>query len=78
MLRRIFGSKRDDVRREWRKLHKEELNVLQTLPNIVLVIKSRRIGWAGHVARLGQGRAVYRVLVRKPGGKKTLEGPRRR
>jgi len=62
MLRRIFGPKRDEVTREWRKLHNEELNVLYPSPNIVRVIKSRRMRWAGHVARMGERRGVYRVL----------------
>ena len=65
ILRRIFGPKRDEVTREWRKLYNEELNDLYSLPNIVWVIKSRRIKWAGHVARMGERRGVYRVLVRE-------------
>ena len=64
--RRIFGPKRDEVAGEWRKLHNEELNDLYSSPNIVRVIKPRRMRWAGHVARMGQGRGVYRVLVGKP------------
>jgi len=56
VLRRIFGPKRDEVRGEWRKLHNEELNDLYSSPNIVHVIKSRRMRWAGHVARMGEGR----------------------
>jgi len=63
VLRRIFGSKRDEVTGEWRKIHSEELNDLYCSPNIVRVIKSRRMKWAGHVARMGKGRGVYRVLV---------------
>jgi len=63
---------------EWRKLHKEELNDLYSLPNIVPVVKSRRIRWAGHMARRGQDRVVHRVLVRKPEGKRPLGRPRRR
>ena len=63
MLRRIFGPKRDKVTGEWRKLHNEELKGLYSSPNIVQVIKSRRMRWAGHVARMGEGRGVYRVLV---------------
>jgi len=70
VLRRVFGSKRDKVTGEWRKLHNEELNDLYCLPNIVRVIKSRRIIWAGHVARMGEKRGVYRVLVGKPEGKR--------
>jgi hypothetical protein len=63
---------------EWRKLHNEELNDLYSLPNIVRVVKSRRIRWAGHVARVGEDRGVYRVLVGKPEGKRLLGRPRRR
>jgi hypothetical protein len=66
VLRRIFGSKRDEVTREWRKLYNEELNYLDSLSRIVRVIKSRRMRWAGHVARMGERRGVYRFLVRKP------------
>jgi hypothetical protein len=78
VLRRIYGSKRDEVTGEWRKLHNEELNNLYSSPNIVRVIKSRRMRWAGHVARMGQGRGVYRVLVGLPEGRRLLERPRRR
>ena len=63
VLRRIFGPKRDEVRGEWRKLHNDELNNLYSSPNIVRMIKSRRMRWAGHVARMWKGRGVYRVLV---------------
>ena len=63
VLRRVFGPKRDEVTGEWRKLHNEELIDMYSLPNIVRVVKSRRMRWAGHVARMGQGRGVYRVLV---------------
>jgi hypothetical protein len=66
VLRRIFGPRRDEVTGEWRRLHNEELNVLYCSPNIVRVIKSRRMRWAGHVARMGEERGVYRVLVGKP------------
>jgi hypothetical protein len=66
VLRRIFGPKRNEVTGEWRKLHNEDLNVLYSLPNIVRMIKSRRLRWAGHVSRMGEGRVVYRVLVGKP------------
>ena len=69
VLRRVFGPKRDEVTGEWRKLHNEELRNLYSLPNIVLVVKSRRMRWAGHVARLGEGRGVHRVLVGKSEGK---------
>jgi len=63
VLRRLFGPKRDEVTGEWRKLHNEELNDLYSSPNIVRMIKSRRMRWAGHVARMGERRGVYRVLV---------------
>jgi hypothetical protein len=76
VLRRIFGSKRDEVTGEWRKLHNEELNGLYSLHNIVRVIKSRRLRWTGHVARMGEGRGMYRVLVGKPEGKRPLGRPR--
>jgi len=78
VLRRIFEPKRDEVTREWRKLHNEELNDLYSSPNIVWVIKSRRIRWARHVARKGEKRGVYTVLVGKPEGKRPLERARRR
>ena len=78
VLRRIFEPKRDEVTGEWRKLHNEELKGLYSSPNIVLVIKSRRMRWAGLVARMGEGRGVYRVLVGKPEGKRPLGRPRRR
>jgi len=77
-LRRVFGPKRDEVTGAWRKLHKEELRDLYSLSNIVRVVKSRRKRWAGHVARMGEGRGVYRVLVGKPEGKRPLGKPRRR
>ena len=70
VLRRIFGLKRDEVTGEWRKLHYEELNELYSSPSIVWVSKSRRLRWAGHVARMGARRSVYRVLVGKTEGKK--------
>ena len=78
VLRRIFGPKRDGVTGEWRKLHNEELNVLYSSPNIVRVIKSRRMSWAEHVALMEEGRGVHRVLVGKPEGKRPLGRPRRR
>jgi len=78
VLRRIFGSKRDEVTGEWRKIHNEVLNDLHYLPNIFRVIKSRRMRWAGHVARMEERRGVYRVLVGKPEGKRPLGRPRRR
>jgi hypothetical protein len=77
VLRRVFGPKRDEVTGEWRKLH-EELSDLYSLSNIVWVVKSRKMKWAGHVARMGEGRGVHRVLVGKPEGKKPLGRPRRR
>ena len=78
VLRRIFGPKRDEVTVEWRKLHKEELNDLHCSPNIVRGIKSRKIRWVGHVARMGNRRGVYRVLVGKSGGNGPLGRTRRR
>jgi len=78
VLRRIFVPRRDEVTGEWRRLHNEELNDLYSSPNIMRVIKSRRMRWAGHVARMGEERGVYRVLVGKPEGRRPLERPRRR
>ena len=78
VLTRILGPKRDGVTGEWRNLHNEELNDLYSSPNTVRVIKSRRMRWAGHVARMEEGRGVHRVLVRKPEGKRPLGRPRRR
>ena len=78
VLRRIFGPRRDEVTGEWRRLHNEELNYLYSSPNIVRVIKWRRMRWAGHVARMGEERGVYRVLVGKPEGKRPLGRPSRR
>ena len=72
VLRRVFGPKRDEVTGEWRKLHNEELSDLYSLLNIVWVVKSRRMRWVGHVARMGEGRGVHRVLVGKPEGKRPL------
>ena len=69
VLRRIFGPRMDEVTVEWRRLDNEELNDLCSSPNIVRVIKSRRMRWAGHVARMGEERGVYRVLVEKPEGR---------
>jgi hypothetical protein len=77
VLRRIFGPKRVEDG-SWRKLHNDELYSLYSSPNIVRVIKSRRMRWAGHVARMGEGRGVYRILVGRPEGKRPLERPRRR
>jgi hypothetical protein len=70
VLREIFGPKRDQVTREWIKLHNEELYELYSAPNLVWVIKSRRMRWAGHVAHMGQKRGEYKVLVGKPEGKR--------
>jgi len=78
VLRRIFGPKRDEVKGEYRKLHNEELNDLYSSPKIVRVIKSRRMRWEGHVARMEEGRGIYRVLVGKPEGKRPLERHRHR
>jgi len=66
VLRRIFGPRKDEATEEWRRLNNEELNDLYCSPNIVRVIKSRRMRWAGHVARMGEERGVYSVLVGKP------------
>jgi hypothetical protein len=78
ILRRIFGPKRDDVTGEWRKLHSQELHNLYSSPNIIRHIKSRSIRWAGHEARVGEERKVYKVLVGKPEGKRPLGRPRHR
>jgi hypothetical protein len=76
VLRRVFGPKRDEVTEEWRKLHNEELNDLYSLPNIVQVVKLRRMRLTGHVACMGEERGVHRVLVGKPEGKRPLGRPR--
>ena len=76
VLRRIFGPRRDEVTGEWRRLHNEELNDLYRSPNIVRVIKWRRMRWVGHVARMGEERGVYRLLVGKPEGRRPLARPR--
>jgi len=78
VLRRIFGPRMDEVTAEWRRLHNEELNDLYSSPNIVRVIKSRRMRWVGHVACMGEERGMYRVLVGKPEGRRPLGRPRRR
>jgi len=72
VLRRLFGPKRDEVTGEWRKIHNEELNDLYSSPIIFRVIKSNRMRWVGHVARIGERRCVYRVLVGKREGKRPL------
>ena len=77
VLKRIFGPRIDEVTGEWRRLHNEELNDLYS-PNFVPVIKSRRMRWAGHVARMGEEIGVYRVLLGKPEGRRPLGRPRRR
>jgi len=78
VLMRIFGPKRDEVTRDWRKLHNEEPNDLYSSPNIVWVIKSRRMSWVGHVAHMGERRGVDRILVGKSEGKRPLGRPRHR
>jgi hypothetical protein len=78
VLRRVFGPKRDEVTGELRKLHNEEFSDLYSLPNIVRVVKSRRMRWAGNVALMGEGRGVHRVLVEKREGKRPPGRPRRR
>jgi hypothetical protein len=78
VLRAIFGPKRDEVTGEWRKLQNGELHNLYSSPDIIRRINSRRMMWAGHVARTGEGRNVYRVLVGKPEGKRPLGRPGRR
>jgi hypothetical protein len=77
VLRRIFGPMRDEVMGEWRKLHNEELRDLYSSPSLIRIIKSRRMRWAGHVARLWEKRNAYRLLVGKPEGKRPLGRPRR-
>jgi hypothetical protein len=76
--RRIFVPKKDEVTGEWRKLHNEELHNLYSSPDIIRQVKSRSMRWAGHVARMGEERKVYKVLVGKPDGKRPLGRPRRR
>jgi hypothetical protein len=75
---RIFGPKRDEVTGGWRKLHNEELHKLYSSPSIIRMIKSRRMRWAGHVARMGEKNNAYRILVGNPEGKRPLGRPRRR
>ena len=77
ILRRIFGPKNDE-NGEWRRLHNEELHSLYRSPNIVRVIKYRRLRWAGHVARMEGGRSAFKILTGKPTGNRTLGRPRRR
>jgi hypothetical protein len=78
VLRRIFGPKRDEVTGEWRKLHNEELHNLYSSPDVIRQVKSRRMRWVGHVARMGEERKVYKVLVGKPEGERPLGRPSRR
>jgi hypothetical protein len=78
VLRRIFGPKRDEATGEWRTLHNEELNDLYSSPNIIQVIKSRRMRLAGNVARMADKRGAYRILVGRPEGRRPLGRPRRR
>jgi hypothetical protein len=77
-FRRIFGTKRDEVTGGWRKLHNEELHGLCSSPSIVRVIKARRMRWAGHLARMGEMRGAYNILVVRPEGRRPLGRPRRR
>jgi hypothetical protein len=77
VLRRIFGTNTDEVTGEWRKLHTEELHDLYSSPSIIIVIKARRMRWAGHVARREEKRNAYRLLVGKPEGRRPLAIPRR-
>jgi hypothetical protein len=78
VLKRIFGPKRDEVTGEWIQLHNKELRDLYSSPSIIRIIKSRRMRWAGHVARMGEKRNANRLLVGKPVGKRPLGRPRRR
>jgi hypothetical protein len=78
VLKRIFGPKRNEVTEEWRRLHNEEIYALYSSVNIIHVIKSRRLRCAGHVARMGERRGAYRVLLGNPEGRRPLGGPRRR
>jgi hypothetical protein len=78
VLRRIFGPKRDEVTGGWRQLHNEELHNLYSSPSTIIMIKSRRMRWARHVARMGKKRNAYRILVGKAEGKRPLGRPRRK
>jgi hypothetical protein len=78
VLRRIFGPKKDEVTGGWRKLHNEELHGLYSSPSIVRVIKAKRMRWAGHVARMGEVRGAYNILVGRPEGRRPRGRPRRR
>jgi hypothetical protein len=77
VLRRTFGPWRDEVTREWRKLHNEELQDLYSSPSIIRIMKSKRMRWAGHVAQMVEKRSPYRLLVGKPEEKRSLGRPRR-
>jgi hypothetical protein len=78
VLSNILGPTRDKITGEWRRLHNKELHVLCFSPNIIRVIKSRRMRWAGHVARMGERKGAHRILVEKDHGKRSLERPRLR
>jgi hypothetical protein len=78
VFRRIFGPKRDEVTGGWRKLYNEELHGLYSSPSIVRVIRARRMRWAGHVARMGEVKGAYNILVGRPEGRRLLGRPRRR
>jgi hypothetical protein len=78
VLKKIFGKQRNEVTGEWRKLHNKELHDLYSSPSIIRIIKSRRMRWVGHVARMGEKRNAYRLLVGKPEGKIPLRRPRHR
>jgi hypothetical protein len=78
IVRRIFGPEGDKVTGEWRKLYNEEFHILYSSPNIIRQIESRRMRWAGHVARMGEEKNVYRILIGKPEGKRPLGRIRRR
>jgi hypothetical protein len=78
VLKRIFGPKRNEMTGGWRKLHNEELHGLYSSPGIIRVIKAKRMRWAGHVARMGEVRGAYNILVGRPEGRRLLERPRRR
>jgi hypothetical protein len=78
VLRRIFGPKRDEAIRGWRKLHNEELHNFYSSPSVIRMIKSRRMRWTGHVARVGENRKAGRILVGRPEGKRPLGRTRQR
>jgi hypothetical protein len=78
VLRKILGPKSDEVTEKWRRLHNEELYALYSSPNVIRIIKSRRLRWAGYIARMGDRRGAYRVLVGKPERRRPLGRPRRR